>query len=88
MIYKILLDTNGTIIHGSMFGYQFGGQKYSLTNKLDDIKVPVNCTLCELYNGCSKVLEVTRTMVNPDGRTTSTQKFTKMINIMKGGVDN
>ena len=34
-------------------------------------KVPINCTLNELYNGCSKEIHYEKTILNKDERTTS-----------------
>jgi len=41
------------------------------------LEVVVDCTLNELYNGCSKTVTYNRTVLNHDGRTTREIKETK-----------
>ena len=69
---------------GSMFGYAFGGQNYQETKTLKDLEVEIECSLAQLYNGCSYPVKFQRTVVNLDGRTTSQVELTKIIEIHPG----
>lgn len=42
------------------------------------------CSLEELFNGCVKVLEYERRVLNSDGRTTQLKKEEKEVEIFKG----
>ena len=60
-----------------MMGYSFGAQNFKSTNQPDDLKVVVDCTLNELYCGCSKVITYTKQALNLDGVTTSQKELQK-----------
>jgi len=49
-----------------------------------ELTVTVDCTLNELYNGCSKEIEYSRIELNKDGRTTRNIKEKKTIEIKPG----
>ena len=44
----------------------------------------MECSLNELYNGCSKLVEYCREVLNPDGRTTSSKEETRTIQVQPG----
>lgn len=47
---------------GTMFGFAFGGLNYKGPTSIPNLEVPVECTLNELYNGCTKQVTYTRTV--------------------------
>lgn len=51
-------------------GYAFGAQNFPGIPPPPNLEVQVDCTLNELYNGCSKDIKYLRTILNNDGRTT------------------
>lgn len=72
-----LLDQDGSQELGSLFGFAFGGLNYSGIRSVPTLEVVVECTLNELYNGCSKKVTYTRTVLNGDGQTTKDVQETK-----------
>jgi hypothetical protein len=64
-------DAEGKELKGSMFGSSFGNQNFKGISFVPNLIVSVPCTLNELYNGCSKLVQYERTALNADGRTTS-----------------
>lgn len=50
-----------------MFGFAFGGLNYQGPTSIDDLVVNVECTLNELYSGCSKEVRYERRVLNRDG---------------------
>jgi DnaJ homolog subfamily B member 13 len=63
-------DQDGSEELGSLFGFAFGGLNYGGARSVPKLEVIVECTLNELYNGCSKKVTYTRTVLNGDGQTT------------------
>ena len=59
--FKSLYDSEGKLLHGSLFGSAFGGMKYSKQFESKVLPGPTQislpCTVKELYNGCLKRLE-------------------------------
>lgn len=51
---------------------------------LKDLVIKVNCSLTELYNGCRKKIQYTKTALNKDQRTTSEVTETKEIEVRPG----
>ena len=60
-----------------MFGFAFKGLNYEGAKSIPNLEVPVDCTLNELYNGCSKEVTYTRVVLNGDGQTTRNIQETK-----------
>lgn len=60
-----------------MFGHAFKGLNYQGSKLTPALEVPLDCTLNELYNGCTKLITYTRTILNADGQTTSNIQETK-----------
>jgi len=82
--FSYLIDKKGDEELGTLFGFAFGGLNYKGPSKIPNLEVPVECTLNELYNGCSKRVTYTRTVLNLDGKTTKDIDETKLIEIKKG----
>ena len=50
--YNDIFDDKGKLLHGSCFGYAFGGILYQKPEKVpEETHIDVPCTLEELYNG-------------------------------------
>jgi DnaJ-class molecular chaperone len=79
-----LVDDSGKEELGSMFGFAFKGLNYEGAKSIPNLEVPVDCTLNELYNGCSKEVTYTRVVLNGDGQTTRNIQETKKIEIRPG----
>lgn len=47
---------------GSLFSHAFGAQNYDRKKTVDDLVLDLPCTLVELYNGCSKQVDYSRTV--------------------------
>ncbi len=75
--HEYLLDDSGKEELGSMFGFAFKGLNYEGAKSIPNLEVPVDCTLNELYNGCSKEVTYTRVVLNGDGQTTRNIQETK-----------
>ena len=73
----ISLDDSGKDELGSMFGFAFKGLNYEGAKSIPNLEVPVDCTLNELYTGCSKEVTYTRVVLNGDGQTTRNIQETK-----------
>lgn len=63
-------DGDGREAHGSLFSHAFGAQDFNGIKPPSPLEVVVECTLNEIYNGCSKRVTYKRTVLNKDGRTT------------------
>lgn len=79
-----LLDDVGKDELGSLFGFAFKGLSYEGPKSIGTLEVPLDCTLNELYTGCSKEVTYTRTVLNGDGQTTRNISETKKIEIRPG----
>lgn len=79
-----LVDDSGKEELGSMFGFAFKGLNYEGAKSIPNLEVPVDCTLNELYSGCSKQVTYTRTVLNGDGQTTRNIQETKKVEIRPG----
>lgn len=83
--YHEIFDDTGVMLHGSCFGYAFGGilntDKHAYTP--DDIHVDWECTIEELYNGCFKTIQYTRNIITLDSQV-STSDETKTIEVKPG----
>jgi len=82
--FAYIIDNKGDEELGSLFGFAFGGLNYKGPTSIANLEVVVECTLNELYNGCSKKISYNRTVLNPDGKTTKDILETKVIEIKKG----
>lgn len=51
---------------GTMFGFAFGGLSYQGPTSIPNLEVPVECTLNELYNGCTKHVTYNRTVISEE----------------------
>jgi len=71
------LDDNGKDELGSLFGFAFKGLNYQGPKSIPNLEVTVDCTLNELYTGCSKDVTYTRIVLNGDGQTTRNIQETK-----------
>ena len=71
------LDDSGKEELGSMFGFAFKGLNYQGAKSIANLEVPLDCTLNELYTGCSKEVTYTRIVLNGDGQTTRNVQETK-----------
>lgn len=67
-----------------MFGHAFGGQHYERKTLPPTLKVEVQCTLNELYNGCAKRVKYSRKRLNMDGKTTTLKEEEKYLEIVAG----
>lgn len=79
-----ICDEEGRELPGSMFGFAFGNQKNADEHKPEHILLVIECTLSELYNGCSKTVEYERQVMNTDERSTSIVILEKQVNILPG----
>lgn len=85
-IFSVLLDEDKENL-GTMLGYSFGAQNYVGKGAPKTLEVNVECTLAELYCGCSKVVHFEKVVVNNDGVTTSNLRHSKEIEIKPGMFD-
>lgn len=58
--YNFVTDQEGKEVNGSLFGQAYGGINYPGLAKQPPLVVNVECSLNELYNGCSKEIEFER----------------------------
>ncbi|KAL4503012.1 hypothetical protein ABPG72_014241 [Tetrahymena utriculariae] len=82
-----IVDLTGEHAHGTMFGYQFQAQNYQLTHPPEPVYLEVECSLEEIYNGCSKEIQYYRSLLNQDGRTTREILANKIVQIRQGVKD-
>ncbi|KRX08588.1 HSP40/DnaJ peptide-binding [Pseudocohnilembus persalinus] len=82
-----LFDSEGNEEYGSLFGSQFGGQRYKGISPLENLTVKVQVTLEEIYNGCSKVIKYPKQVLNNDSRTTSIVEEERQIWVPKGSLN-
>ncbi|EAR85350.2 DnaJ (Hsp40) family B protein (macronuclear) [Tetrahymena thermophila SB210] len=82
--FQQIYDSENQENVGSLFGYAFGAQNQSAPLPPKPLHVVVECTLAELYNGCSKNVTYQRTVLNKDGRTTTDIKESKMVEVKPG----
>ncbi|EGR31575.1 hypothetical protein IMG5_106680 [Ichthyophthirius multifiliis] len=75
--YQQIYDTDNQENVGSLLSYAFGAQNQPQPQPPNVLNVIVQCTLSELYNGCSKDVIYQRIILNQDGRTTKEIKETK-----------
>ena len=68
----------------SVFGSAFGGQNKKKEEKLRPIKIKLECTLEELYNGCVKTIKYKKHNINYDLRTTSEVEVSQDVEIFRG----
>ena len=73
---------------GSAFGSAYGGQKQSLKANLPPIKIDLECTLEELYNGCVKNVKYNKNVLAFDQRTTQNKETSIDVEIFKGYAKN
>lgn len=85
-VYTALLEKD-TDNMGSMLGFSFGSQNYKENKQKEDLVVQVECTLVEMYSGCSKTVNFQRLSLNRDGVTTSTASCHKTLEIKPGMQD-
>jgi DnaJ-class molecular chaperone len=78
------IDTDGTIIYGTMFGRGFGSLQESLPEKPEPLDVNCECTLEELYMGAKKTVEFMRKTLGIDQRLTNPINCKKVIDIRPG----
>ena len=67
-----------------MFGNGLGNMNYRDNHQLEHKIVTVECTLNELYNGCTKTVKYYKQILNSDGRTTQDIEEERQIEIKKG----
>jgi DnaJ family protein B protein 13 len=79
-----LVDNEGKEELGSLFGFAFGGLNYQGVKSVKTLDVLVECSLNELYNGCSKTVTYTKSILNADGQTTRDIQETKILDIKPG----
>lgn len=82
-VYSALLEKDVDNV-GSLLGFSFGSQNYREVRKPEDLIVTVECTLVELYCGCSKTVTFDRVALNPDGVTTKVTTCSKEIEVKPG----
>ena len=68
----------------SIFGSAYGGLNRPEDSPLPDIKIPLPCTLEELYNGCIKTINYAKNTLNYDTRTTSFKETSVKVEILPG----
>jgi len=69
---------------GSFFGKAVRGLNQPKSLPPEDLVVPVECTLEELYNGCSKEVFYARRVLNQDKITFSNEAGVKKVHILPG----
>jgi DnaJ-class molecular chaperone len=79
-----MFDNSGQDDHGSMFGHSFGNMKQLSPQTVQNKIVNIQCTLNELFNGCSKTVTYSREILNKDGKTTTAIQETRAIEIKPG----
>lgn len=65
-----------------IFSSQYGD--LSKSTAVPNLVVPVNCSLCELFNGCKKTLTYQKQILSKDGQSIIEATETKTINIPPG----
>ncbi len=66
------LEDDGKDQFGSMFAASFGATNTNYLPAPKDIKVTLECTLQEFYNGCMKKVSYERKKLLHDGKTART----------------
>ncbi len=69
---------------GSAFGSAYGGQKQPPKDDLPPIKIDLECSLEELYNGCVKNVKYNKNILGFDQRTTQNKEASIDVEIFKG----
>ena len=82
-IFSALLNEDKDNL-GTMLGYSFGAQNYQGKTAPKCLEVDVECSLAELYCGCSKKVEFSKVFINGDGVTTSMFNHEKELEIKPG----
>lgn len=67
---------------GGMFG-GMGGRQSRKPRKAEPIKRQINCSLEELFSGCTKKMKITKTLMDPTGKQTQVEKILQ-IDVKKG----
>ena len=83
----ILSDTraiDGSDVRPSFFNDSLGGQGVAAKVAPEDIQLTVDCTLEELYNGCTKQVAYERLVVKFDAKTLNKQRCVQQITIQPG----
>ena len=78
------LEDDGRDQYGSMFGDAFGGKNEQFLTAPAEITITLDCTLHELYNGCLKKVQYSRSILLHDGKTTRQQKEELQVEVKAG----
>ena len=77
-------DNQGTDVQESIFGDGFGGLSQSKAPKPEDIRITLECSLEEFYQGTIKEVSFNKNIVQHDAKSTISEPQAQMIEIKPG----